>query len=111
MTVVKKILSDSPAKITPMISYQVAMHQPESHLYEVRLRVQDWQASVMDLKMPVWTPGSYLVREYAKNLQDFTVLDIDERSIPWCKKAKITGKLTLRALRISRCIIGYLPMN
>jgi len=88
MTVVKKILSDSPAKITPMISYQVAMHQPESHLYEVRLRVQDWQASVMDLKMPVWTPGSYLVREYAKNLQDFSVLDIDERSIPWCKKSK-----------------------
>ncbi len=64
------------------------MSQPESHLYEVRLRVKDWQAAVMDLKMPVWTPGSYLVREYAKNLQDFTVLDIEERSLPWTKKSK-----------------------
>jgi predicted metalloprotease with PDZ domain len=88
MKAVNQNISNSPAKITPMISYQVAMSQPESHLYEVRLRVKDWQASVMDLKMPVWTPGSYLVREYAKNLQDFTVLDIEERSLPWSKKSK-----------------------
>jgi predicted metalloprotease with PDZ domain len=88
MKAVNQNISNSPAKTTPMISYQVAMSQPESHLYEVRLRVKDWQASVMDLKMPVWTPGSYLVREYAKNLQDFTVLDIEERSLPWSKKSK-----------------------
>ncbi len=88
MKAVNQNISNSPAKITPMISYQVAMSQPESHLYEVRLRVKDWQAAVMDLKMPVWTPGSYLVREYAKNLQDFTVLDIEERSLPWTKKSK-----------------------
>ena len=25
-----------------------------------------------DLKMPVWTPGSYLIREYAKNVEGFT---------------------------------------
>jgi predicted metalloprotease with PDZ domain len=87
MTVVNQILSDNPTK-TPILSYQVAMPQPESHLYEVRFRIQGWQASVMDVKMPVWTPGSYLVREYAKNLQDFTVLDINERSLPWCKKSK-----------------------
>ena len=88
MKAVNQTISNSPAKITPMISYQVAMSQPESHLYEVRLRVKGWQAAVMDLKMPVWTPGSYLVREYAKNLQDFTVLDIEERSLPWAKKSK-----------------------
>ena len=64
------------------------MQQPEAHLYDVRLRVQNWQASVMNLKMPVWTPGSYLVREYAKNLQDFTVLDLEERSLPWRKTTK-----------------------
>ncbi len=57
---------------TPIIHYQVAMPQPESHLFEVTLSVQGWQESVLDLKMPVWTPGSYLVREYAKHLQDLS---------------------------------------
>jgi predicted metalloprotease with PDZ domain len=47
------------------------MPQPASHLFEVTLQVSNWQASVLDLKMPVWTPGSYLVREYARQVQDF----------------------------------------
>jgi len=46
---------------------------------------------VLDLKLPVWTPGSYLVREYAKHLQDFSASG--EQSLPWRKLSKITGKL------------------
>ncbi|MEB3337230.1 MAG: M61 family metallopeptidase [Leptolyngbyaceae bacterium] len=51
--------------------YQVAMPQPEAHLFEVTLQVRGWRLPTLDLKLPVWTPGSYLVREYAKHLQDF----------------------------------------
>ncbi|NJR48971.1 MAG: M61 family metallopeptidase [Leptolyngbyaceae cyanobacterium CSU_1_3] len=53
------------------LHYQVAMPQPESHLFEVTLQIKDWQQPTLDLKMPVWTPGSYLVREYSRHLQDF----------------------------------------
>lgn len=56
---------------TPTVSYQVAMPKPESHLFEVTLSLQEITATTIDLKMPVWTPGSYLVREYARHLQDF----------------------------------------
>jgi predicted metalloprotease with PDZ domain len=73
----------------PVISYQVAMPQPESHLFEVTLTVQGWQESVLDLKMPVWTPGSYLVREYAKHLQDFSAKAGDKgEPLPWLKLGK-----------------------
>jgi predicted metalloprotease with PDZ domain len=60
---------------TVTISYQVAMSQPASHLFEVTLYVNNWQSSLLDLKMPVWTPGSYLVREYARHIQDFLAED------------------------------------
>jgi predicted metalloprotease with PDZ domain len=55
------------------------MPQPESHLFEVTLFVKGWQKPVLDLKLPVWTPGSYLVREYAKHLQDFSADTGDQR--------------------------------
>ena len=85
-TIVRPSGSTSTA---PTIHYQVAMPQPESHLFEVTLSVQDWQESVLDLKMPVWTPGSYLVREYAKHLQNFSANAGDQRqSLPWCKLGK-----------------------
>lgn len=66
----------TPKSITTL-HYQVAMPVPESHLFEVVLRVKQWQFPILDLKMPVWTPGSYLVREYAKQVQDFTAHSSD----------------------------------
>jgi predicted metalloprotease with PDZ domain len=50
------------------------MSQPQTHLFEVQLTVSNWTEEILDLKMPVWTPGSYLVREYSKQLQDFTAI-------------------------------------
>lgn len=72
MTQTTSVRPSSLPSTAPSIHYQVAMSQPESHLFEVTLSVQGWQDSVLNLKMPVWTPGSYLVREYAKHLQDFS---------------------------------------
>ncbi len=51
--------------------YQVAMPEPQFHLFEVTLQISNWEKKALDLKMPVWTPGSYLVREYARHVQDF----------------------------------------
>ncbi|MGE5660467.1 MAG: M61 family metallopeptidase [Actinomycetota bacterium] len=89
--------ADFPAlERTALIHYWVAMPQPESHLFEVTLRVNlsdllelsRQPLSVLDLKMPVWTPGSYLVREYARHLQDFQALDRDNQPLPWRKLSK-----------------------
>jgi len=82
-------MSATPLKLTvPGIKYWVAMSQPETHLFEVTLQIQDWQKTVLDLKMPVWTPGSYLVREYAKNLQDFRVYSAENEPLSWHKISK-----------------------
>jgi predicted metalloprotease with PDZ domain len=62
--------------VAPEISYTVAMPRPETHLLEIEMRVRatrgDLPATV-NLVMPVWTPGSYLIREYARHVQDFSV--------------------------------------
>lgn len=71
----------------PTINYLVAMPQPETHLFEVSLQIVNYSSPILDLRMPVWTPGSYLVREYAKNLQDFTAL-AEDKVLPWRKISK-----------------------
>ncbi|WP_036479746.1 M61 family metallopeptidase [Myxosarcina sp. GI1] len=73
MTEATAIRQPKPTATT--IAYQVAMPQPASHLFEVSLQVNNWQENQLDLKMPVWTPGSYLVREYARHVQDFVAED------------------------------------
>jgi predicted metalloprotease with PDZ domain len=72
----------------PKLAYQIAMPQPQTHLFEVSLSVSNWHHQVLDIKMPVWTPGSYLVREYARQLQDFVALTSAGTKLTVAKIAK-----------------------
>jgi predicted metalloprotease with PDZ domain len=70
------------------IEYQVSFPQPASHLLEVQLKILNWSADRLALTFPVWTPGSYLVREYAKQLQDFSAETETGEALVWKKLSK-----------------------
>ena len=46
----------------------------------------------IDIKMPVWTPGSYLIREYAKNVEGFTAT-ASGKTVPSEKIRKNTWRI------------------
>ncbi|HKS29024.1 MAG TPA: PDZ domain-containing protein [Pyrinomonadaceae bacterium] len=77
----------------PEISYTVSMPKPYTHLLEVEMRVRGTLPAQTDLIMPVWTPGSYLVREFARNVQDFDAKDAGGRSLRWTKTNKNTWRV------------------
>ena len=70
------------------IRYTLAFPQPQTHLYEVTMTVANVATGQLDLNLPVWTPGSYLVREYARNVQDFNVVDDAGQTLQWRKTDK-----------------------
>lgn len=90
MTGTTQARPQTAALVTPALQYSVAMPKPESHLFEITLKIQGnlLSSSQVDLKMPVWTPGSYLVREYSRHLQDFKAFDQDGNSLKWQKQSK-----------------------
>jgi predicted metalloprotease with PDZ domain len=59
------------------------MPDPNSHLFHVRMEVRGLPGESADLVMPVWTPGSYKVRDFARNVQDFRAV-----GRPWRKVDK-----------------------
>ena len=87
-------VSDQARNAAPEISYTVSMTKPWTHLLEVEMRLR-WNPmpAKAQLKMPVWTPGSYLVREYARHVQDFTVRDAGGRELGWDKVNKNTWEV------------------
>jgi predicted metalloprotease with PDZ domain len=54
-----------------MIRYQVDVGARRSHTFSVELRLDD-PAAEQALSLPVWIPGSYLVREFARHLSGLT---------------------------------------
>ncbi len=76
------------------IMYKVSMPMPWTHLLEVQVNLRsDRMPLTTDLKMAVWTPGSYLVREYARHVQDLSVKDVAGRTLKWEKVNKNTWKI------------------
>jgi len=58
-----------PDAATPaQVGYRVRALDLQTHLFEVTLTI-DQPAADQVVSLPVWIPGSYLVREFAKHLQ------------------------------------------
>ena len=55
----------------PAISYRVEALDVHTHLFDVTLTILKPQA-LQRVSLPVWIPGSYLVREFSKNLTHLT---------------------------------------
>lgn len=60
------------------ISYQLYFPAPETHYVSILMNITAINQDVLLLKMPVWTPGSYLIREFEKNI-DFLEWSIDNK--------------------------------
>ena len=88
--------AQTAAPMSSDIAYTVAMSKPHTHLLEVEIRIKvaaNLQVpSETDLVMPVWTPGSYLVREFERHVQDFAA-DVDGRALDWTKTDKNTWRV------------------
>ena len=61
------------AASTEAVHYRVSAHDVHAHLFDIVLTLQA-PAAQQQVALPVWIPGSYLVREFAKNLQDLQAM-------------------------------------
>ncbi|MEY4345147.1 MAG: hypothetical protein RL032_979 [Pseudomonadota bacterium] len=65
----KAASAKTAAKAVPAVHYRVEAAQLHAHLFDITLTITRPSAQ-QHLDLPVWIPGSYLVREFAKNLQN-----------------------------------------
>ena len=56
-----------------MISYRIEARDPNTHLFHVTLTIAQ-PAAEQRLSLPVWIPGSYLVREFARHLSSLSAV-------------------------------------
>ncbi len=54
------------------ISYTLTFPEAQAHYADIEMNISGLKQKTLDLKMPVWTPGSYLIREFSKNVESFS---------------------------------------
>lgn len=76
------------------VEYTLSMPEPHTHLFHVEVRVPSSDGPV-ELVMPSWTPGSYLMREFPRNVQDFEAHDASGLRVDWRKVDKNSWRISI----------------
>ncbi|KXU88157.1 peptidase M61 [Paraburkholderia monticola] len=85
------------------IRYTIVPGNPAAHLFEVTMTVVDPDPAGQRFMLPVWIPGSYMVREFARNIVTLRAVNDAGRKVrvekidkhTW-QAATVKGALTLR---------------
>ncbi|MDR1647169.1 MAG: PDZ domain-containing protein [Zoogloeaceae bacterium] len=106
--------------MTSPVFYFLSPHYPEAHLFEVCCRVETPDPAGQVFSLPLWIPGSYLIREFARHVvcleaeaggKAVAVEKIDKatwRAAPCCGALTVCYRIYARELSVRA---AYLDMR
>ena len=53
------------------IAYRISASNPNAHQFTVTIDIPAHEHSQLTLSLPSWLPGSYMIRDFAKNIITF----------------------------------------
>jgi len=74
------------------VNYILSMDKPHEHYFKVDIAISEFSGKYADFKMPAWAPGSYLIREFSKNV-DWVEAKADDRGLKCYKTDKNTWRV------------------
>ena len=90
---------------TQEIHHKLSMPEPQTHYFHVELELTDFSEDELVLSLPTWTPGSYLIREYSKNLNLVRAKDENGKKLEVVKKAK--NKWLINKKDVQKVMVNY----
>ena len=78
---------------SPGIHYQVNVSSIAGHVFDVSLRIENPDTNGQILTLPAWIPGSYMIRDFAKNIVTISAKDDNGLEINVQKSDKQTWKV------------------
>jgi predicted metalloprotease with PDZ domain len=88
-----------------MIRYTLSIQKPEWHLVDVSVEVENLSGESVDFHFPAWSPGSYLIRDYAKNVVKAEAFSLNGIPLSCRKTAKDVWRVYLSGNHA--CLFSY----
>ncbi|MEZ4696743.1 MAG: PDZ domain-containing protein [Rhodothermales bacterium] len=77
----------------PSIVYDVSWDNASDHYYSVSVDVGDLTRETVEVAMPAWRPGRYILQNYSKYVIDFSATAPDGSPLPFEKVDKDTWRI------------------
>ena len=91
-----------------MLHYAISIADHGAHLFQVKVTIPSPSINGHILRLPAWIPGSYMIRDFARNVIDFQVHSA-QQPVAYTLLDKQTWQLapTRAAIRISYKVYAY----
>lgn len=106
--IILSLLASQPL-LSASINYEVNMSEPHTHYFEITVSITDYKKDYFDIQMPVWAPGSYLIREFSKNVENFKSFS-NEKEIKIAQLNKNTWRIfsnNATNIKVSYLVYAY----
>lgn len=84
------------------VKYNISFPEAQAHYVNVEVDLKGFKEKELELKLPVWTPGSYLVREFARHIESVEAYSNNEKI-----KIEKTNKNTWKFSNNGNVIVKY----
>ncbi len=75
------------------ISYLVDVNEPHTHLFKIKITVDNVGTRYLDFSMPAWMPGYNRILDFARNIQEFQAHDGRQEKLKFEKLDKQTWRV------------------
>ena len=86
------LISSIPLKASD-ITYIISFPEPQTHYIHVEINISGLNHDTTYFQLPVWTPGSYKIRDFAMNVESFEAFTSDKERLKSSKTSKNTWKV------------------
>lgn len=76
------------------IRYSLSFPEAKTHYVEVEMEIKPDRSGELDLRMPVWAPGSYLIREFGRHVESFRVVDLQGKPLKHVRSTKDSWRIS-----------------
>lgn len=61
------------------LKYKISFPEAQAHYVNVEMELSGFKENELNLQLPVWTPGSYLIREFARHIESVKAFNGDKQ--------------------------------
>lgn len=86
-------LAHAAAQPDVAVEYTVHLDAPQTQTVRVRMTIRDVHTDTLELLLPTWRPGRYVILDFAGTVRQVRALDDDGRALPIAKSDKTTWRV------------------
>ncbi|MCU7554214.1 PDZ domain-containing protein [Alteromonas sp. ASW11-19] len=91
------------------LSYALAVSAQQPHTFDVSVTIPSHQTDTLTLTLPAWIPGSYMIRDFARNITALAATTADGNIVSSTKTDKQTWQINAggQAVTVNYSVYAY----